>query len=266
MAKRDYNSASNTVRDFYRTLRQNQTVAYVTRMHTEYRSREKTEIDIWDAIMLMADIRDSSDPDIDISNIHHLFQVAESMRQDGCPEWMQVVGLIHDLGKIMYLFGSELTGTTIRSQWGVVGDTFIVGCRIPDSVVYPEYNVLNPDMADSRYNTPLGMYPGGCGLSKVSCSWGHDEYLYRVLCDNQAPLCEIEEAMYMIRYHSLYPWHQEGEYSHLTDRKDRELLTSVQAFNKYDLYTKENQEYDISSLKSYYLPLLHKYLGTSLRF
>ena len=29
------------------------------------------------------------------------------------------------------------------------------GCRIPDCVVFPEFNELNPDMADPRYNTGI---------------------------------------------------------------------------------------------------------------
>lgn len=36
-------------------------------------------------------------------------------------------------------------------------------------------------------------------------SWGHDEYLYRVLRNHGTTL--PDEALYMIRYHSFYPWH-----------------------------------------------------------
>jgi inositol oxygenase len=49
-------------------------------------------------------------------------------------------------------------------QWAVGGDTFVVGCRIPDSTVYPEFNALNPDMADPRYCTENGVYEPGCGI------------------------------------------------------------------------------------------------------
>ena len=47
-------------------------------------------------------------------------------------------------------------------------------------------------------------------------SWGHDEYVYHVVKD-QLP----DEALYMLRYHSFYPWHKEGEYTHLTNDVDR---------------------------------------------
>jgi inositol oxygenase len=29
------------------------------------------------------------------------------MRKDDKPEWMQVTGLVHDLGKLLYFFGSD---------------------------------------------------------------------------------------------------------------------------------------------------------------
>ena len=42
----------------------------------------------------------------------------------------------------------------------------------------------------------------------------------------------------MIRYHSFYPAHREGEYAHLMNAEDRQLFAAVRAFNPYDLYTK----------------------------
>jgi inositol oxygenase len=50
----------------------------------------------------------------DVSQIEHLLQTAEAIRRDGKPEWMQVTGLVHDLGKLLYMFESE-------GQWDVVG-------------------------------------------------------------------------------------------------------------------------------------------------
>lgn len=49
-----------------------------------------------------------------VSQIEHLLQTAEAMRRDGKPDWMQVTGLVHDLGKLLFMFGSE-------GQWDVVG-------------------------------------------------------------------------------------------------------------------------------------------------
>src|ERR1700761_7102582 len=42
-----------------------------------------------------------------LTQIEHLLQTAEAIRRDGKPEWMQVTGLVHDLGKLLYIFGSE---------------------------------------------------------------------------------------------------------------------------------------------------------------
>ena len=42
-----------------------------------------------------------------------------------------------------------------------------------------------------------GMYEPGCGLDNVLISWGHDEYLYRVLKHNKCTL--PEEGLAMIR-------------------------------------------------------------------
>lgn len=41
--------------------------------------------------------------------IHNL-QAAEGMRRNGCPDWMQLVGFLHDFGKIMFLWGTPEDG------------------------------------------------------------------------------------------------------------------------------------------------------------
>ena len=77
-------------------------------------------------------------------------------------------------------------------------------------------------------------------------SWGHDEYIFHVVKD-----CLPVEALYMLRYHSFYPWHREGAYPHLANDRDREMLTWVKAFNRYDLYLEERREagsHDASSV------------------
>ena len=43
-------------------------------------------------------------------------------------DWFQVAGLIHDIGKVMALYGEP--------QWCVVGDTFPVGCAPARSIVF----------------------------------------------------------------------------------------------------------------------------------
>ena len=62
---------------------------------------------IWEAMELLNTLVDASDPDTDATQIEHLLQTAQAMRMDGKPEWMQVTGLIHDLGKLLYFFDSD---------------------------------------------------------------------------------------------------------------------------------------------------------------
>ncbi|KAI0918506.1 hypothetical protein AcV5_002483 [Taiwanofungus camphoratus] len=204
---------------------------------------------IWEAMEKLDTLVDDSDPDTSLTQIEHLLQTAEAIRRDGKPEWMQAAGLVHDLGKLLYLFGSE-------GQWDVVGDTFVVGCKFSDKIIYPETFVGNPDAHDPVYSTEYGVYAPHCGLENVMLSWGHDEYLYHVL-KNQSSL--PEDALYMIRYHSFYPWHREGAYAHLTNEADERALAAVRAFNPYDLYSKSDDLVDPAKLKPYYEGLIAKF-------
>jgi inositol oxygenase len=141
-----------------------------------------------------------------------------------------------------------------------VGDVFVTGCRLPETCVYPEFNALNPDMEDPRYNTELGIYEVGCGLDSLQLAWGHDEYLYQVLVrhpENRIP----EAGMVMIRYHSFYPWHSGGSYARLECERDALYREWVKDFNQYDLYTKSETLYELDDMKEYYLPLVEAYVG-----
>ena len=70
------------------------------------------------------------------------------------------------------------------------------------------------------------MYECHCGLENVLCSWGHDEYLYQILKNNINVL--PEEALYIIRYHSLYAYHTDGAYKYLANEyDDKEMLSLV---------------------------------------
>lgn len=256
----DQGDITAAVREHYRKMRLYQTVDYVERMQKKYLRFDKP-LHLWDAMLKLNALIDVSDPDLNLPNVQHLAQSAEAMRADGRPDWMQLVGLIHDLGKAMYLWGSDEDGTSQAEQWGLVGDVFVVGARLPDTAVYPEFNALNPDMTDPRYNTELGRYEPGCGLDALTLAWGHDEYLYQVLKNH--PTNTIPEAgMVMIRYHSFYPWHTGGSYGGLLGPRDEQYRAWIKDFNQYDLYTKSPKIYDLDDLKEYYLPIAEKYLGS----
>ena len=249
---RDYEAqARPSVREFYRLNHANQTLEFVLAKKREYLPRQKRRMGVWEAMEFLNTLVDDSDPDVDFTQIEHLMQVAEAIRKDGHPRWFILTGLIHDLGKILCLFGEP--------QWAVVGDTFPVGCRYSDSVVFPEFFALNPDSNVPEYQTPNGIYDEGCGLNNVHLSWGHDEYLYHVVKDHLP-----EEALSMIRYHSFYAWHKEGEYSHLGDERDREMLRWVKSFNPYDLYSKGPDRPDVTALKPYYMDLIDEFFPTEI--
>ncbi len=240
-------------------MRSRQTYDYVQRMKAKYLKFDKP-MPLWEAMEKLNALIDVSDPDLDLPNVQHLVQSAEAIRGDERPDWMQLVGLIHDLGKVMYLWGADEDGTSQAEQWGLVGDIFVVGCKLPDTAVYPEFNALNPDMQDERYNTTLGIYQAHCGIDDLTMAWGHDEYLFQVLSNH--PANKIPEAgMVMIRYHSFYPWHTGGSYQEFTTQKDQQYMEWVRDFNKYDLYTKSDTIYDLNDIKAYYEPIIEKYLG-----
>ena len=105
-----------TVRENYRKMRTNQTVEYVRRMRNKYLAFDKP-MHIWEAMEKLNVFVDLSDPDMNLPNLHHLVQTAEGMRADNRPDWMQLVGLIHDLGKCMFLWGKDEDGTSMNEQW-----------------------------------------------------------------------------------------------------------------------------------------------------
>ena len=166
----------------------------------------------------------------------------------------------------MYLRGNDKEGTGKRYQWAMVGDTFIVGCKLPDSLVYPEFNKENPDMKNELFKTELGVYLPNCGLDNVTCSWGHDEYLYKILTHSKNPNNLPEEALYIIRFHSLYAHHTKNSYKHFLSDKDKKNLKWLKLFNKYDLYSKSDQQYDINEMTIYYKKLIKKFFNNSTLF
>ncbi len=244
---RDYRSNVRPgVREFYQQNHRYQTLAFVQAKKQEYLPLRKRRMGMWEALEYLNTLVDDSDPDTDLSQIEHLLQTAEAIRRDGHPRWFILTGLIHDLGKVLCLFGEP--------QWAVVGDTFPVGCAFSDQVVFPEFFADNPDSQVPAYQTPCGIYPEHCGLDNVHLSWGHDEYLYQVVKDYLPP-----EGLAMIRYHSCYPIHREGAYRQLMTERDQEMMHWVRTFNPYDLYTKSAERPDVAKLRPFYEDLIAEY-------
>lgn len=247
------NPARDSVKEFYRLNHTYQTYDFVQEKRANYLKFDKKEMPVWDAFDFLNQLVDDSDPDTDLDQFQHLLQTSEAIRADGHPDWMVLVGLMHDMGKVLCLFDEP--------QWAVVGDTFPVGCAYSDKVVYPEFFSNNPDYNKKEYQTQLGVYSENCGLRNVNMSWGHDEYIYQMMKDYLP-----EPGLYMLRYHSFYAWHREGAYDYLLDDHDREMLKWVKLFNPYDLYSKNPTPPDWTKLKGYYQDLVAKYLPATLKF
>ncbi|QRW18830.1 aquaporin, Major intrinsic protein family [Rhizoctonia solani] len=239
-AFRDYEAACDRVKSFYKASprrflggeEEGRNDDVELRREFEEGRGKRARMGVWEAIEMLETLVDDSDPDTELSQIEHLLQTAEAIRRDGKPEWMQVVGLVHDLGKLLYFFGSE-------GQWDVVGDTFVVGCAFPDEIIYPGSFTENPDSKHSTYSTKYGIYEPNCGLDNVMLSWGHDEYLYHVMKD-QSSL--PEEGLAMIR----------------------KAMDAVLAFNPYDLYSKSDEAVNPEKLKPYYQGLIAKFFPPEL--
>ena len=245
--------ARETVREFYRLNHRFQTYEFSRAKREEFLTLDRRTMSVWEACEFLNTLVDDSDPDTDLSQLQHLLQTSEAIRADGHPDWFILTGFLHDLGKILCLFGEP--------QWAVVGDTFPLGCAFSDKIVYSEYFADNPDSRNPELSTKQGVYGANCGLDNVTMSWGHDEYLYHVVKDYLP-----EPALYMIRYHSFYPQHRERAYDHLMNEHDREMFEWVRKFNPYDLYSKCPRPPNVEQLRPYYEQLIAKYLPDQLSF
>jgi len=243
----------------YNEMHTKQTLDFVRMQQANWLKFDKGEFTIMEVIEMLDDLIDDSDPDVDLPNSIHDFQTAERIREQWPGEeydWFHLVGLLHDLGKVMAL--PKMAGDSILEQWAVVGDTFVVGCAPEeDAIVFPECFKQNPDYTHPVYGTKNGIYEPGCGISNLTLSWGHDEYMYQML---KASGCTIPEFGFnMIRLHSFYPWHDKRAYTQFEAPEDAETMKWVKEFNKFDLYSKGDAIPDVGSLKPYYASLIKKY-------
>lgn len=244
---RNYQQDANPgVTEFYRQNHAHQTLAFVLASKQQYGGLNRGKKSIWDMAEYLNTLVDSSDPDTDLTQIEHLMQTAEAIRKDGHPRWFVLAGFVHDLGKVLCLYGEP--------QWAVVGDTFPAGCAYSDEIVFPEFFQANPDSQVPQYQTKFGIYEPNCGLENVHLSWGHDEYIYQIT-RKYLP----EEAQYMLRYHSFYPAHKHGAYRYLMNDQDVRMFEWVRKFNPYDLYSKGRERPNLKEILPYYQDLVSEF-------
>jgi inositol oxygenase len=94
-----------TVAEFYKENHRLQTLDFVLGKESEYFALQKGKKSIWEAAEFLNTLVDESDPDTDLTQIEHLLQTSEAIRKDGHPRWMVLTGFIHDLGKVLCLYG-----------------------------------------------------------------------------------------------------------------------------------------------------------------
>merc|ERR1712223_1052501 len=104
-AFRDYtknDALGERVKRTYTEMHTKQTMAFVMEKHKTWLKFNHMEATIMEALDMLNELVDESDPDLDLPNIVHAFQTAERIREEHPDkEWFQLVGLIHDLGKII---------------------------------------------------------------------------------------------------------------------------------------------------------------------
>ena len=181
-------------------------------------------------------------------------------------EWLILIGLIHDLGKILVL--EEFGGF---DEWFSVGDIYPLGCIFHTSNIYYEknYHKLCSDYFEPKYNVHNlcynGIYEKKCGFNNIEMTFSHDYYLSQSLLKSNTDL--PYEAIYIIQYHSFYSWHTPRNkirgYEDLADETDWKYLPLLKLFQKFDLYSKHDSK-ELYVDYNYYDKLIEKYIPYSI--
>jgi hypothetical protein len=114
----------------------------------------------------------------------------------------------------------------LYEDWAFGGQSWVVGCRIPHTIKYPDVNELNEDYDHPTYSTLYGKYEPQCGLMSVLLNWSGAEYMHYFLQHNRTAL--PLEAQAIVRYLELDLWHSGTQYDHLTNARDDEMREWVQ--------------------------------------
>ena len=94
-----------SVQTFYRLNHEYQTYDFAAAKRKHYGQLNRIQMDVWQACEKLHSVIDDSDPDTELTQIEHLLQTAEAIRADGRPDWFVLTGLVHDLGKLLCVFG-----------------------------------------------------------------------------------------------------------------------------------------------------------------
>ena len=141
LIKGDYIACAESI--YERHFRQS--VEDVGSLSNKYSAPVVGTMKVFEAFLLLGQCIDPSDTELFCTNqLTHSLQVAEAMECDGLDRRFILAGLIHDIGKILLLFGED-----------------------PANVTCP--------------NEPIGDYVDEVGLDRIIVQWNHDEYIYHKL-------------------------------------------------------------------------------------
>ena len=132
------------VRNFYRAHNGLQTYRRARELAGQYAERRLGRATVLGRFEALDMLRDASDGDLQgLSQLGHALQTTDAIRQTGMGEDWLLLGLIHDLGKLLMECG--------EAPEFVVGDTFPVGCTFSPNIRHAEFFEANPDSHKAEF-------------------------------------------------------------------------------------------------------------------
>ena len=260
--RRDYKAGTAVVQfyaDLHGGLTRERGVAELAKLQ-RHLAEGAVRRDLFSVLRRMNGVVDPSDPDFGGAQLNHCIQTAENLRamvreNPSLPDWLPLVGLIHDVGKVLAQLAPDLDEALVLG-----GDSWPLDVPAGASTVLRDVGFEdNPDYPGIESADHSGKR--GVGLSNLTW-WGHDEAMYWVLISSATRLPPA--ALRMVRFHSCYSWHQGRDYWEYADSSDVEALGWLQLFQKSDLYSKDDSVQEAELDMEYYGGLEKKYLPNGL--
>ena len=210
--------------------------------------------DVFELLGMMDGLVDPSDPDFGGAQKDHCVQTAMGLRalcknNLHLPDWLPLVGLIHDLGKVAI---KVIPG--IKHIFVAGGDCYPVGVPVGRDVVLRDVGFDAYEATETHSH--------GCGFASMLW-WGHDELMYQCLLQSKTNL--PAEALYLVRFHSFYAWHEKRNYLEYADAVDINTVGLLRIFQLCDLYTKNESASDVEVDEPYFKELIDRYLPHGIR-
>lgn len=226
-------------RQHYRRMWSTQCVQYVQGMRTRYLDFNLKLMTLREALDLAKNIRrhpfrvSNSDSGPNLRTF--CFRFADAARADGHPDWIQLVALLSELGRVVRYIDPAFS--EIDYDWTITSKSRIVGCLPSSQTNFAEFCHLNPDLNDERYNSTQGMYADSCGFKDMLFTWTGPEYMYHMLRHNDTFI--PSEGLDILRYNSLKDWHNEsctngeekGPYARFTTEEEENVKDMVLDFD-----------------------------------